>query len=500
MLQEDPGYGTITGNSFQIKQSTVVPSSVSGLTAATIEGMFAMLPDGDLVSESGSAHTQASTVLHEIAEDLVTHAQVLQQHWSGTAATAALQNLQKLHETAMNLAVASQETGAVLTWMGKLLPYYKSYQAPPLSLVGHIEAALGDNPQDKAAQAVLTRFNNRLVQANDNLPSEVTIALPTNERAENVPLISGPGGGVAAGAAAAGAAVGGAAGGVGASTGRAGGATGVGTTGPGGGTTGVPGGSTPGSPPTDRLQGTPGGGGSPGGVTPGTPGTGGGPAPGDPGTGGTGGVPGLPGAAPPGDGVPAGDLPGGAGAGVVGDGANPGDPALADGVGPGDPALAGGVTPGDPALAGDGIGADVVGAAPGDTAVIGSDGMIGAGPGGVGGPGADGGAAEGGSGFGDGVGDEAFAGVDGGLPGDGMVEGQLGTGGLGAGDSGATGFMGADDATVDSAADSAGTGFPMGGGTGAGRRDRERYRQSWMAEDADVWESPAEALAAQFGG
>ena len=228
MRIEDGGFGNIAGDSFQIKQSAVAPSSVSGLTASTIEQMFSMLPEAGLVSESGSAHTQASQLLHEIAEDLVTHAQVLQENWSGTAATAALSNLQMLHTTAMSLAVASAKTGAVLTWMGGLLPYYKSYQAPPLSLVGHIEAALGDNPQDKAAQAVLTRFNNRLVQANDNLPSEVTKDLPANYKDEELHLGSGPGGGVAAGAAAAGAAVGGAAGSVGARTGGTGGATGVG--------------------------------------------------------------------------------------------------------------------------------------------------------------------------------------------------------------------------------------------------------------------------------
>ena len=506
MRIEDGGFGNIAGDSFQIKQSAVAPSSVSGLTASTIEQMFSMLPEAGLVSESGSAHTQASQLLHQIAEDLVTHAQVLQENWSGTAATAALGNLQMLHTTAMSLAVASAKTGAVLTWMGGLLPYYKSYQAPALSLVGHIEAALGDNPQDKAAQAVLTRFNNRLVQANDNLPSDVSKDLPGNTSGEELRLGSGPGGGVAAGAAAAGAAVGGAAGSVGAGTGGTGGATGVGATGPGGGTTGVPGGSTgtPGAPPSDRLQSAPGGG-STGGVTPGTPGTGaGGPAPGDPGAGGGGGLPGLPGGAPPpGDSVPPGDgPPGDTGVGVAG------DPAPADGVPPGDlPGSVGvgvgdGVNPGDPALAGDGIGTDgVVGAAPGDTAVIGSDGMIGAGPGGVGGQGADG-FTEGGSGFGDGVGDEAFAGpgLDGGLPGNGVVDGEFGASGLGSGDSGATGFVGADNAAVDSAADPGGMGFPAGGGTGAGRRERERYRQSWLAEDVDVWESPAEALAAQFGG
>ena len=205
MLMDGGGFGTITGNTFDIKQEAVTPGSASGLTAAEIEEMFSFLPDPGLVTESGAAHTAASEVLADIADSLVTHVQMLNQAWSGTAAQNAVAGFQQLHETAIGLAQASAKTGAVLSWLGgTILPFYKSYKAPALSLFGHLEAAVGDNPQDKAAQQVMERLNNRLVQANANLPPSISKNLPAGLYAASPPLTSGSGGagaGAAAGAA-----------------------------------------------------------------------------------------------------------------------------------------------------------------------------------------------------------------------------------------------------------------------------------------------------------
>jgi hypothetical protein len=480
MLIDGGGFGTITGNSFQIKQSAVAPSSASGLTAAEIEQMFSYLPDADLVTESGNAHTTASKILADIADSLVQHVQVLHQNWTGTASETAVGSFQQLHETAIGLAKASAQTGAVLTWMGGIIPFYKSYKAPALSLFGHVEAAFGDNPSDKAAQAVLERFNNRLVQANENLPPEVNKVLPTGGWDTNAPLTGGPGGPAGAGAAATG-------------------VSSTGGTGPGVGTK-VPGGSQPvgtlpgggghissppvsskgptGTPPPTQLAGAPpgppGGGVSSGGPPPG--GVGAPPPPGSPPGGSGGSFPVIPGGGPPGDAPP----PGGPG--------DLGDPgALGDGPPPGDPGLVGegGGFPGE----------GVVGVAPGDTASIGSDGMIGAGPGGPGGSGE----------VGVESGRPGVVGLDEAFPDGGAVEGGAANGfldgseasGLGAGDSGATGFVGADGAAVDAGADEGGMGLPMGGTSGAGRQ-RERRREAWMAEDADLWEGPAEQVPSQI--
>jgi hypothetical protein len=67
--------------------------------------------------------------------------------------------------------------------------------------------------------------------------------------------------------------------------------------------------------------------------------------------------------------------------------------------------------------------------------------------------------------------------------------------GLGTGNSGATGFVGADSeaagtdgAMAGEAAGPGGAGFPMAGGSGGRQRDAERRRQSWLPEDAGLWE------------
>lgn len=93
----------------------------------------------------------------------------------------------------------------------------------------------------------------------------------------------------------------------------------------------------------------------------------------------------------------------------------------------------------------------MAGVAPGDSAIMGADGMIGMAPAG---PGAEG------------------------------LAGQPGA-------------AGAVDGAV--AGDSGMTGFPMMG-SAAGQRDMERRRQAWMAEDADIWAAAAELVPALIGG
>ena len=106
----------------------------------------------------------------------------------------------------------------------------------------------------------------------------------------------------------------------------------------------------------------------------------------------------------------------------------------------------------------------MVGVAPGDSAVMGADGMISMAPD----PGAEG------------------------------LGGGLADGGLGAGDAAAAGTVGADGAMAGGAAGSGMTGLPMTG-SAAGRQESERRRQAWMAEDADVWEAEADLAPALIG-
>ena len=179
-VSDGGGYGAITGSTYHIKTAPVTPESATQYSAAQIEEMFSTL-DPEAASQAGSAHTQASRTLADIADSLVQHVQKLGQNWTGTAAQSAVAAFGQLHETAVGLSQASAQTGAVLTWLGDtILPFYKSYQAPGNGVVGDVESLFGDNPQDKAAQAVMERLNNRLVQANTNLPPSVTKNLPTS--------------------------------------------------------------------------------------------------------------------------------------------------------------------------------------------------------------------------------------------------------------------------------------------------------------------------------
>jgi len=520
MRIDPPGFGTISTNSFPIQQTPVAPISVSGMTASDIENLFSYLPEGGMVSQSGAAHTEAGRILASIAEVLVKHVQVLHENWSGHAAQAAVSTFQQLHETAIGLAQSSAQTGAVLTWVGGLITPLNSYKAPGKGTTAN-----------QAAQAAMEEFNDNLVTANSNLPTKVTKNLPTSANfGSEVPLVMGPGGGVAAGAAAAAASPAGGDGGVGpAQTDSGSGVTGVGSN-PGGGT-GPVGGVSPNpgtgsTTPVTKLAGLPPGGGStpgggtgtpggsvPGGSVPGgstgstgptpadplgtvpvptgTPGTGN-PAPGDsdvepaglgsaPGEGGDPGVGGFTGDSPdpaglvsvpgtngdPGTGGFAGDSPD-----PVGLGTMPGEDGGALPFGSmsgGDPGV-GGFGGGSAGFGGNGAGGpglvaeDITGDSPADGAVLGPDGMIGTGPGGP------------------------DAGIDGGF----------GSSDIGVGNSGATGFVGADDALSDPAAGSGG-GLPVTGGSGSGERDRERRRQAWMMEDADLWEGDAEHVPSQIG-
>lgn len=406
------GCGAITGNTYQIKTMAVTPASASGMKASEIEALFSYL-DPSAVAEAGKAHTAAAKTLQSIADSLVRHAQALADGWSGTSAQASITAFQQLHQTAVQLAQASAQIGQVLTWLGEaILPYYKNWKAPSNGVIAAVESLLGSNPQDHAAQQVMQRLNDRLSQANAGLPASISIDPPKIGQAGYAPTATGAGGSSrGAGAVAAGVGLTGGArvaispvssgggvngiypGGVGMSGHSPGGGLGVVPTGPGGHTvspihlagSALSNGTPPGA---SGLQGAPGG-------------VSGGPAPS--------GVANGPGSFSP---VP---MPGPDTVPATG-----GTPELGD-----EPPSAVGILPGEPV----------------ESAVMGSDGMIGTGPG--------------------------------------MAEREFGSG-----NAGATGFVG-----TDNVATQPGSGLPMTGGSGGGRRENERYRQAWMAEDADTWES-----------
>jgi uncharacterized protein YukE len=447
-VSDGGGYGAISGSTYHIKTAPVTPESASQYSASQIEEMFSTL-DPEAASQAGSAHTQASRTLANIADSLIQHVQKLNENWTGAAAQSAAAAFQQLHETALDLAQASAQTGAVLSWLGDtILPFYKSYQAPGNGLVGDVTSLFGDNPQDKAAQQVMERLNNRLVQANSNLPPSVTKNLPTSFASDHTAATTGNVGSSGAGAGQAASGLGGGGGGGPVHLGS------PGTGGPGG--VGSPGGLSSGSPGISHLAGSA----PPPGSGPGAGAPGGGPGPG--GAPVTGGGPGGGGVFPVGGG-PGGGLAGGGPGGL-------GEPVGAEGAG----------------LGGEGLVGD--GVPLGDGVVIGPDGMIS-----TAGPGVGFGSAEN---LGLAQAERAgFAQAEGlGFGEDGF--GPAAAGGLG---ESAAGPAGAEGAMAGEAAGRGMAGFPMAGGAGAGGREQERRRQSWMAEDEDLWAPQTDAVPAQIG-
>lgn len=429
------GYGAITGRSYTIRTMAVTPESASGYTASEIQELFSYLDPG-AAAQAGAAHTAAGQTLASIADDLVKHVQVLNENWSGTSAQSAIGSFQQLHQTAVGLAQASAQTGAVLSWLGEtILPYYKNYKAPGNGIVGDLESLVGHNPQNSAAQAVMERLNNRFTQANAGLPPSVSVSLPANLGGHSSPTTTSSVGSAGAGAGHAASGVSGLAGGGSGVGSLAGGGVGAGSGV--GGAVGALGRGSPGSVTRLASSGPPSG--SSGSGPGGGPLTGGsGPTVGTVGPGG-----------PPGSGSP---VPGGSLFPISGGSGPSGGP-----EGPGPLGNTGGE-----GLSGEGAGLNgegMVGVAPGDGAVMGADGMIGVAPE----PGAEG------------------------------LGGGLAEGGIGAGDA-AAGTVGADGAMAGGGM----TGLPMMGSS-AGRQESERRRQAWMAEDADVWEAAANLVPALIG-
>jgi hypothetical protein len=502
----------VSGESFQVKQLPVAAIPTSGLTAAQIQEYFSSLQP-EWVAQAGTAHTATAAVLRGVADRAATHAQKIVANWDGVSAQAALSAMQQLHSTATQLAQAANQTGHVLTTLAGVLPEYVSWQPPALTMTAAQSTVAAHNPsalpgiiaglqqqQNQAAQQKLTELNGHLVAANAALPASVNVNMPKPK--------PGAGGGSPTGVAAGGSAVAG--GGFSLTGSRSGGG------GPAGGGAPAPAPRTPApitvsqapipvspgpnpgplpvTPPTtgptqvfplptapgpqvqnfnepDPTAPAPG---EPDPILPG-PTTSGGPGPNtapetvpqgqDPAL-----IPGATDGAPAVGDVPPGSFfPGSAGSGggfpLTGDSFTSGGfstPGLGNGVGEG-------LMPGDGPF----------GVMPGDTAVMGPDGMIGL-------PGAD--PAIGGFGGG-GFANDGF--VGGGFDGSGEVVGGGSADGVLPGGGAEGAFPDGEIASADvSAADGVGGlgyGLPMGSGAGSGNDEQDRYRESWLNEDAELW-------------
>ena len=178
------------GKTYHVKVEGYYSSSTGGMTAEQAKALVDPTEPRP-VADAGTAFTSASGALQEVAQNLIGHAQRLSGAWNGTAADTAMPQFQQLHDTAINLANASQATGSVLAWHATtIMQWYKDQinqlaqakQARLSGLGGLInkakDALEGHDPEDVAAANQMAKYNNRISQAYNSLPTTVTKNLP----------------------------------------------------------------------------------------------------------------------------------------------------------------------------------------------------------------------------------------------------------------------------------------------------------------------------------
>ncbi|MFL6054207.1 MAG: WXG100 family type VII secretion target [Actinoallomurus sp.] len=138
------------------------PETVKSMIAATQPGKITTAAQA--YDAMGNAIINAQNALWDAAK-------VLADHWSGPAADAAQQALRRLHGTAGELVVRSNETAKTLQWYGgSILPMYKNIKWPEKNT---------DSPAaTAAADQVMRNLNERIAQTWDGMPPQIEKNLP----------------------------------------------------------------------------------------------------------------------------------------------------------------------------------------------------------------------------------------------------------------------------------------------------------------------------------
>ncbi len=173
------------GKTWHIKVDGFYAGGTGGMTAEQANALVEPTQP-EAVTSAGAAFQRASQKLAYQAASLLGHAQRLAGAWGGATAPKALAQTRQLHDTALSLANTSQGVGSVLHWHGTtIMPYYKQ-QIKQLAEAKSHESLFdkakdflaGGDPRDQAAANQLAKFNTRIAEAYQSLPSTVQKNLP----------------------------------------------------------------------------------------------------------------------------------------------------------------------------------------------------------------------------------------------------------------------------------------------------------------------------------
>src|SRR6266536_2272579 len=173
------------GKTWHIKVDGFYAGGTGGMTAEQVNALVEPIqPDG--VTSAAAAFQRASQKLAQQAVSLLGHPQRLAGAWGGATAPKALAQIRQLHDTALSLANASQGVGSVLQWQDTtIMPYYKQQIKQLAEAKSHEnifdkakDFLAGGDSRDQAAANQLAKFNTRIAEAYNSLPSTVQKNLP----------------------------------------------------------------------------------------------------------------------------------------------------------------------------------------------------------------------------------------------------------------------------------------------------------------------------------
>lgn len=162
-----------SAGSYPVKTNAVAGFSGAGMSSSQVMEILRRLDPG-AVADAGAAHAQLGAVLDQVANRLTQHAQALAEHWSGSAAQAAMGKFQQLHDQMTVLSRQATQVGSVLTWLGtQVLPWAKALPDPSTGSVSSDIFGGGGQAADERARQYISTLSEYLVQANDNLPDTI---------------------------------------------------------------------------------------------------------------------------------------------------------------------------------------------------------------------------------------------------------------------------------------------------------------------------------------
>lgn len=114
---------------FDIKINEVAPSEVSGMDVNQVMGILHNL-DVEGVTEAANAHMNLAGKLDQVANRLARNAHTLAANWQGSAAQAAMTKFQEMHDQTAQLAAQAKQTGQVLHWTAGVMEKYRNLPTP----------------------------------------------------------------------------------------------------------------------------------------------------------------------------------------------------------------------------------------------------------------------------------------------------------------------------------------------------------------------------------